>query len=441
MKTIATLTIGVVTSLLLIETSLAGTWIVSPNGKTDFNNIQAAINAASDGDEILVYPGTYNEHINYSGKTLIIRSTEGSESTIIDGQNNAPALIRTIGGELPGTSLEGFTITNGRSGGITGTDGAGIYVEGSASFRIVDCVIQNCVAPNGAGAAVLVKLATTEERVFSMTGTTVKDSSATHWGGLADFRNSFTDTTIENCIFTNGTSWNGSISAGWMVGPDESYGETNFIHCSFINCDGSKFGIIAHCVVNFDGCIFEQNHASGWNGWTGDAIAAGWFGWSEISITNSVFFDNGGPVVSSQSEPDDICSISDSLFCSNSTPNINGNWSVENVQELESCPEFLDCNEDGIADWIQVITHPEMDTNNNGIPDNCETQFGACCINGYAIELYDNDCDYVSGEFMGGGSDPTDVTCSIVCTEDVNGDGVVNIYDILAILDVWGTCP
>jgi len=42
---------------------------------------------------------------------------------------------------------------------------------------------------------------------------------------------------------------------------------------------------------------------------------------------------------------------------------------------------------------------------------------------------------------MGGGSDPTDVTCSIVCTEDVNGDGVVNVYDILAILDVWGTCP
>ncbi len=34
-------------------------WTVDDDGKADFDNIQAAVDAASDGDEILVEPGTY----------------------------------------------------------------------------------------------------------------------------------------------------------------------------------------------------------------------------------------------------------------------------------------------------------------------------------------------------------------------------------------------
>ena len=46
-------------SLLLTSTALATTWTVDDDGKADFDNIQAAIDAASDGDEIVVMPGTY----------------------------------------------------------------------------------------------------------------------------------------------------------------------------------------------------------------------------------------------------------------------------------------------------------------------------------------------------------------------------------------------
>ncbi len=65
-------------SVCLTSTALATTWTVDDDGKADFNNIQAAVDAASDGDEIIVYPGTYtstnNEVINTLGKQLWIHS-------------------------------------------------------------------------------------------------------------------------------------------------------------------------------------------------------------------------------------------------------------------------------------------------------------------------------------------------------------------------------
>ena len=43
----------------LAGSAMAETWTVDDDGPADFDNIQAAVNAASDGDEILVSPGTY----------------------------------------------------------------------------------------------------------------------------------------------------------------------------------------------------------------------------------------------------------------------------------------------------------------------------------------------------------------------------------------------
>ena len=47
--------------------------------------IQDAIDAAKDGDEIIVAPGTYFETINFLGKAIWLHSSDGREMTIIDG--------------------------------------------------------------------------------------------------------------------------------------------------------------------------------------------------------------------------------------------------------------------------------------------------------------------------------------------------------------------
>jgi len=57
-----------------------------PTSALDFRTIQRAINAATDGDVVLVAPGTYMEYdIRFHGKAINVKSRAGPEVTIIDG--------------------------------------------------------------------------------------------------------------------------------------------------------------------------------------------------------------------------------------------------------------------------------------------------------------------------------------------------------------------
>ncbi|MEE8459954.1 MAG: hypothetical protein V3S08_08770, partial [Phycisphaerales bacterium] len=49
-------------------------------------SIQTAIDNAVDTDEIVVAPGTYLECINFLGKAITVRSSDGAGVTTIDGQ-------------------------------------------------------------------------------------------------------------------------------------------------------------------------------------------------------------------------------------------------------------------------------------------------------------------------------------------------------------------
>ena len=51
----------------------------------DQPTIQAGINAASNGDTVLVDPGTYYENIDFLGKAITVTSSGGAAQTIIDG--------------------------------------------------------------------------------------------------------------------------------------------------------------------------------------------------------------------------------------------------------------------------------------------------------------------------------------------------------------------
>ncbi len=133
----------------LIVGSAAGDTLLVP---ADFPTIQAAIDAAVDGDDVLVAAGTYFEAIDLSGKAIALVSESGAASTTIDGGGQALFVVTIASGEGPATRVEGFTISGGvgTTVGSIGTVGGGMRIHG-ASPTLRGLILADNVGLEGGG--------------------------------------------------------------------------------------------------------------------------------------------------------------------------------------------------------------------------------------------------------------------------------------------------
>jgi Periplasmic copper-binding protein (NosD)/Dockerin type I domain/Right handed beta helix region len=105
----------------------------------DQPTIQQGIDFAWDGDTVLVAPDTYYEHINFDGKSIVVKSSDGPETTIIEKLVDGLSIVTFNSGENNNSILNGFIIQNGDQG-----NGGGIRIENSSPM-----IINNIIRNNG----------------------------------------------------------------------------------------------------------------------------------------------------------------------------------------------------------------------------------------------------------------------------------------------------
>lgn len=242
------------------------THVVNPDGTGDFPTIQAAVDAASDGDIILLTNGYYlgdgNRDVDLLGKAITIRSQSGDPQTcVIDvgGDDEDPHFGFVLqNSETSETVIEAISITQGWSvvdfaGGMT-CDGAsptirncifeenngeavggGVYCVNGAEPHFIDCLFDENDGPSSMGGAVLV--ASGSEPTFD--GCTFYYNHTTADGGAVAFTNGTPMTVypeFSNCLFDGNFAVNGG--AIWT----NQNVDISLTNCTFINNYGFEAG-------------------------------------------------------------------------------------------------------------------------------------------------------------------------------------------------------
>jgi hypothetical protein len=194
---------------LLAGPAFGSTYVVNPDGTGDFPTIQAAVDAAVNGDVIElgsgVFTGDGNRDVDYLGKAITIRSQGGPGACVIDCQGSAGEPHRGFYFFLlegPDSVLGGVTITHGRSWG-----GAAVYCYGiHCSPTITRCVFVDNHS-SGEGGALFADLAFPQ-----VTDCVFTNNSALYGGGASICNGASAAAFLTRCTFVgNQASFGGGL--------------------------------------------------------------------------------------------------------------------------------------------------------------------------------------------------------------------------------------
>lgn len=227
--------------------AMADVLTVYLDGSGDYTSIQGAIDASTDGDTILIGPGSYDESLNTGGKNITLRGINGYPQTILDPGGDSATLLTINGGET-GLLIEGMTFRNGQNSSMT-------EINNDSTADFVSCRWLGGTASSGAG--LLMSGAT-----VSFTDCQWLSNQTTNTGGAID---------ATNCTltFTGGkfiTNQNSGQKGGAMWVADCTLDMTGTEFTSNQCNSGSTSGGGAIYMRTSSGtwtdCVFEGNSAS-----------------------------------------------------------------------------------------------------------------------------------------------------------------------------------
>ena len=108
---------AILLSLALFSIAITNAQAETRHVPAQYATIQQAIDDSNDGDVVIVEAGTYSEIINFTGKNIVVSSTNPEDpeivtTTIIDGHGRG-SVVLFENGETSEAVLTGFTITGG----------------------------------------------------------------------------------------------------------------------------------------------------------------------------------------------------------------------------------------------------------------------------------------------------------------------------------------
>ena len=182
------------------------TWHIKQDGTGNFTTIQEGIDISVDSDTVLVYPGTYYENLNMTGKNIALASLEMTTgnpqyiaTTIIDGQHHESCIIlHNIDIEV---TIRGFTIQNGFGSFLSAHDGGGIQIQCVENGVLMNChFLQNLAEQGGAIFADITTL--------TLSGLRINENYANYGGGAFwDYGSLITFDPVNRCdIYNNNAS-------------------------------------------------------------------------------------------------------------------------------------------------------------------------------------------------------------------------------------------
>ncbi len=326
-------------SLALCVSSLQAATIHVP---ADQPTIQTAVNAAVDGDSVLiadgVYTGTGNRNVDFLGKAVVVRSeSENPYRCIIDCQADSLQCHRGfkfVSGEGPESVLEGVTVRNGYMNAPF--LGGGVACQGSDP-TFINCIFRNNTAYEGGG------IDNTSGSHITVIGCRFIGNSADAGGGIATASGS--SALVIGCTFLNNESparYGAGLSLVWATGTviNSTFCGNAAPQGAAIDCGYGGILDASNCIVAFNSDaegIFENN-----------------FGTATLTYCD-IFGNEGG---------DWVGGIADQY-------GISGNISVDPMFVL---PEMGD---------VRLLWHsPCIDTGDPASidPDGTCSDMGACCF-------------------------------------------------------------